>query len=192
MPALAGIEAAWGVTAGRRAVPGSGGGGPARGGPRDEPLPGHGRHRRDRPGHVPVPHGRAPGLLGRARPVRPPVRQPVPQAGQGKGQLLPARLLHPGRQRAARTETFLGERLRRLSKRIGGARARCAVARSILVIVWHLLKDPSARYADLGPDWHQRKTDRDKKAGNCLRQLRALGYDVTVTDLRPASGQAAA
>lgn len=36
---------------------------------------------------------------------------------------------------AARTETFLGERLRRLSRRLGGTRAKCAVARSILVII---------------------------------------------------------
>ena len=36
---------------------------------------------------------------------------------------------------AARTETFLGERLRRLSRRLGGNRAKCAVARSILVII---------------------------------------------------------
>jgi transposase len=88
---------------------------------------------------------------------------------------------------AARTESFLGERLRRLSKRSGGARARCAVARSILVIVWHLLSDPAARYTDLGPDWHQRKTDRDKKARGHLRQLRALGYHVTLTEAEPAA-----
>jgi transposase len=83
---------------------------------------------------------------------------------------------------AAKTATFLGARLRRLSKRIGGARARCAVARSILVIVWHLLSDPAARYADLGADWHERKTDRDKKIRGHLRQLRALGLQVTVTE----------
>jgi transposase len=83
---------------------------------------------------------------------------------------------------AARTDTFLGERLRRLSRRAGGARARCAVARSILVIVWHLLKDPAARFTDLGADWHQRKTDRDKKISGHLRQLRALGLEVTVTE----------
>jgi len=83
---------------------------------------------------------------------------------------------------AARTDTFLGERLRRLSRRVGGARARCAVARSILVIVWHLLNDPSARFVDLGADWHQRKTDRDKKIAGHLRQLRALGLQVTVTE----------
>ena len=46
---------------------------------------------------------------------------------------------------AARTDTFLGERLRRLSRRLDGNRARCAVARSILVIVWHLLASPDDR-----------------------------------------------
>ena len=82
---------------------------------------------------------------------------------------------------AARTETFLGERLRRLSRRLGGNRAKCAVARSILVIIWHLLADPAARFTDLGPDWHERKADRDRKIRAHLRQLQALGLDVTVT-----------
>jgi transposase len=82
---------------------------------------------------------------------------------------------------AARTDTFLGERLRRLSRRLGGNRAKCAVARSILVITWHLLADPSARFRDLGPDWHARKGDRDRKIRAHLRQLQALGLDVTIT-----------
>jgi transposase len=82
---------------------------------------------------------------------------------------------------AATTGTFLGERLRRLSRRLGGGRARCAVGRSILVIIWHLLADPSARFADLGPDWHARSGDRDRKIQAHLRQLRALGLDVTIT-----------
>ena len=82
---------------------------------------------------------------------------------------------------AARTETFLGERLRRLSRRIGGNRAKCAVARSILIIIWHLLANPEARFTDLGADWHQRKTDRDRKIRTHLRQLQALGLDVTIT-----------
>jgi transposase len=82
---------------------------------------------------------------------------------------------------AARTSTFLGERLRRLERRLGGARARCAVGRSILVIVWHLLNDPQARYTDLGPGWHDLATSRDKKIRSHLRQLQALGLQVTVT-----------
>ena len=82
---------------------------------------------------------------------------------------------------AAKTATFLGERYRRLHNRIGGTRAQCAVARSVLVIIWHLLSDPAARYTDLGPGWHTRKTDRDRKIRTHLRQLQALGLQVTVT-----------
>jgi len=56
-----------------------------------------------------------------------------------------------------------------------------AVGRSILIIIWHLLADPEARYTDLGADWHARKTDKDKKTRNLIRQLQALGHDVTIT-----------
>jgi transposase len=82
---------------------------------------------------------------------------------------------------AASTDTFLGERLRRLSRRLGGNRARCAVGRSILVIIWHLLADPSARFTDLGAGWHDARAGRDRKVRAHLRQLQALGLDVTVT-----------
>ena len=82
---------------------------------------------------------------------------------------------------AARTETFLGERLRRLSRRLGGNRAKCAVARSILVIIWHLLERSRGQVRRLGPDWHERKADRDRKIRAHLRRLQALGFDVTIT-----------
>ena len=82
---------------------------------------------------------------------------------------------------AARTETFLGERLRRLSRRLGGNRAKCAVARSILVIIWHLLASPETRFTDLGPDWHDRTTSRDRKIRAHVRQLQALGLNVELT-----------
>jgi transposase len=82
----------------------------------------------------------------------------------------------------AGTDTFLGERLRRLARRIGGNRARCAVGRSILVIIWHLLADPGARFADLGPGWHDRKAGRDRKIRAHVRQLQALGLHVQLTE----------
>jgi hypothetical protein len=41
------------------------------------------------------------------------------------------------------TSAFLGERLRRLSRRLGGNRAKCAVALSVLVIIWR--QRPAAR-----------------------------------------------
>jgi transposase len=57
---------------------------------------------------------------------------------------------------AARTKTFLGSRYHRLARRRGKPRALVAVGNSILVIAWHLLSDPDARFTDLGPDWHDR------------------------------------
>jgi transposase len=57
---------------------------------------------------------------------------------------------------AARTKTFLGSRYHRLARRRGKQRALVAIGNSILTIAWHLLSDPDARFADLGPDWHDR------------------------------------
>jgi len=82
---------------------------------------------------------------------------------------------------AARTDTFLGERYRRIARRRGAARAQVAVARSILVIIWHLLNDPAARYHDLGPAHYHATTDKARKARSHIRQLEALGYQITIT-----------
>jgi transposase len=81
---------------------------------------------------------------------------------------------------AAKTDTFLGERYRRLVRRRGKQRALVAVARSILVIVWHLLNDPDARYVDLGSDSYTRRLDPDRKTRDLVRQLQALGHNVTL------------
>lgn len=45
---------------------------------------------------------------------------------------------------------------RRLVKRRGHGKALVAVARSMLVVVWHLLSDADARFRDLGADYHLR------------------------------------
>ena len=52
---------------------------------------------------------------------------------------------------AGRTNTFLGERYRRIAKRRRTQRALVAVGNSVLTIVWHLLADPNAWSCDLGP-----------------------------------------
>jgi transposase len=82
---------------------------------------------------------------------------------------------------AARTTTFLGERYSRIARRRGKAKAQVAVARSILVIIWHLLKNPEARYTDLGHGYYQARTDVDRKIRNHTHQLEALGFTVTLT-----------
>jgi hypothetical protein len=53
---------------------------------------------------------------------------------------------------AARTDSFPGARYRRIAKRRGQQKAIVAVGNSVPVIVYHLLADPAATFADLGGD----------------------------------------
>jgi transposase len=85
---------------------------------------------------------------------------------------------------AAKTNTFLGERYRRIVKRRGKLKALVAVARSILVIIWNMLNDPTARYADLGADYHATRINTERRTRNYVTQLMAMGYRVT---LEPAA-----
>lgn len=98
----------------------------------------------------------------------------------GKGNRYLKSVLGEAAAAAANTDSFLGERYRRLVKRRGKLKALVAVARSILVIVWHLLADPSARYRDLGPDYHTSRIDKNRRRRHLVRQLEALGYTVTL------------
>jgi transposase len=99
----------------------------------------------------------------------------------GKGNPYLKGVLGEAAAAAARTDTFLGERYRRIVKRRGKLKALVAVARSILVIIWHLLADPAARYHDLGAGYHASRIDKGKKVRNHIRQLEALGYTVALT-----------
>jgi transposase len=88
---------------------------------------------------------------------------------------------------AARSETFLGERYRRIARRRGKRKALVATARAILVIIYHLLADPSARYHDLGPDYYEDRVNTERKIRNHVRQLQALGLTVTITPAEDAA-----
>jgi len=70
---------------------------------------------------------------------------------------------------------------RHLHRRRGGARATVAVGRSILVIIWHLLANPDARYHDLGLDYVRQRTGPQRRTRAHVHQLEALGYTVTLT-----------
>jgi hypothetical protein len=100
--------------------------------------------------------------------------------GQGNGYLRGS--LGQAALGASRTATFLGERYHRIARRRGKAKAQVAVARSILIIIWHLLADPAARFNDLGPGYYQARTGKDKKIKNHIRQIEALlGHAITIT-----------
>ena len=110
---------------------------------------------------------------------------PVTRGGKtGKGNPYLKGALGEAAAAAAKTDTFLGERYRRIVKRRGKLKALVAVARSILVIVWQLLSDPSARFCDLGSDHHVSRINIERRMRNHIAQLAAMGYRVT---LEPAA-----
>jgi transposase len=110
---------------------------------------------------------------------------PVTRGGKtGKGNPYLKGALGEAAAAAAKTDTFLGERYRRLVKRCGKLKALVAVARSILVIVWQLLTDITARFHDLGSDFHTRRIGTEKRIRSHVAQLTAMGYRVT---LEPAA-----
>ncbi len=89
------------------------------------------------------PTAGAPGVLGQTVPRAPSSPGPSARGGKtGKGNPYLKGALGEAAAAAARTDTFLGERYRRIVKRRGKLKALVAVARSILVIIWHLLADP--------------------------------------------------
>jgi transposase len=98
----------------------------------------------------------------------------------GHGNSYLARVLGNAAVAAGRTDTFLGERYRRIARRRGKKKAVVAIGRSILVIVWHLLTDPTARYTDLGSDFFETRISPERRKRGHIRQLEALGYKVTL------------
>ena len=83
-------------------------------------------------------------------------------------------------QAAARTtDTYLAAHFRVIRGRRGKAKAIGAVRHDILIAFWHITtkREP---YADLGPDWHQRRYSPDKQAQRLVRQLERLGHTVTL------------
>jgi transposase len=110
---------------------------------------------------------------------------PVTRGGKtGKGNPYLKGALGEAAAAAAKTDTFLGERYRRIVKRRGKLKALVAVARSILVIVWHLLADPTVGFHDLGPEYHTTRISIERRMRNHIAQLTAMGYHVT---LEPAA-----
>src|SRR5665213_2861938 len=102
----------------------------------------------------------------------------------GHGDRYLARVLGEAAVAASRTNTFLGERYRRIARRRGKKKAIVAVGRSILLIVWSILSDPETHYYHLGPGFYDSRTNPERKKRNHIRQLEALGYKVP---LQPAA-----
>jgi transposase len=80
---------------------------------------------------------------------------------------------------ASRTKnTYASAQYARLCARRGKKRAIVALAHSLLVAIYHMLKKRTP-YNDLGPDYFNR-IDPERKARYHQSQLRALGFDVEI------------
>jgi transposase len=98
----------------------------------------------------------------------------------GHGNRYLARVLGEAAVAASKTDSFLGERYRRIARRRGKKKAIVAIGRSLLTIIWHLLSDPEARYTDLGSDFYDKRINPERRKQAHIHQLEALGYKVTI------------
>jgi transposase len=81
----------------------------------------------------------------------------------------------------SRKQTFFTARYRRIAGRRGKKRAAIAIAHSLLVAVYHVLKD-GVVFQDLGPSYFDRRNS-DAILRRSLHRLQALGYKVTVESM---------
>ena len=83
--------------------------------------------------------------------------------------------------RAGRSKpNFFSARYKRLAARRGAKRAAMAVAHSILIAIYRMLKD-GTYFVDLGPN-HLDEVRRQAVAARSIRRLQELGYKITVEE----------
>ena len=87
---------------------------------------------------------------------------------------------------AARTkDTYLSSQFRQIAKRRGRRRAIVAVARTILVIAYHILAE-GAEYRELGADYFD-KLRPERLRRYYVKRLETLGYQVNIQAVEPAA-----
>jgi hypothetical protein len=76
-------------------------------------------------------------------------------------------------------DTYFAAQFKRLAVRRGVKRAIIAVAHSLLVVIYHLLRDGTL-YTELGGTFFEQH-DREATAQRSIRRLERLGYTVSLT-----------
>lgn len=82
-------------------------------------------------------------------------------------------------------ETYLAAQYQRLVKRLGKKKALVAVGHSILIIVYHVLKNKTS-YRELGGDYFDRRNITEQRK-RLIQKLESLGVKVTVEELPAAA-----
>ena len=80
---------------------------------------------------------------------------------------------------------YLSAQYHRLARRIGKKRAIVAVSHSLIVIIYHMLLE-NQDYHDLGPQFFE-TLDSTRQRDMAVRRLQALGYKVTLEELKEVS-----
>lgn len=80
-------------------------------------------------------------------------------------------------------KSYFAAQYRRLAGRRGKKRAVLAVAHSLLVVIYHVLRY-KVEYQDLGPDYFDR-LEPERMRRYLVKRLQTLGYDVTLTPKNP-------
>ncbi len=81
--------------------------------------------------------------------------------------------------------TYLGAQYRRLAGRRGKKRALVAVGHTILVMLYHVLRE-ATRYEELGEDYFDR-LDGERLTRSLVRRLQRLGHEVVLKPKEPAA-----
>ena len=82
-------------------------------------------------------------------------------------------------------DTYLGALYHRLAARMGKKRAAVALARKLLIIIYHILTTHEP-YHELGATYLQQR-DRQAIERRLVHRLQALGYDVVLQPKEPAA-----
>jgi len=82
------------------------------------------------------------------------------------------------------SSSYLAAQYHRLARRCGKHKAIVAVCHSLLVVIYHMLRDHRP-YQDLGPDYFER-LDATRLQRHYVRRLEQLGYDVTLAPTQVA------
>lgn len=70
--------------------------------------------------------------------------------------------------------TYFSAQFRRISSHRGKKRAYVAVAHSMLIAIYHILRD-GVKYQDLGADYYN-QFNKERKINAYLKKLKALGW----------------
>lgn len=114
---------------------------------------------------------------------------PVPECKENAGKKMSSRvrkgnkylkayLLECARAAIRNKQSYFYSRYQRIAARRGGKRALIAIAHTMLIVIYHMLRE-KVPYRDLGADYYS-VINQDKIIKKNLRSLEKLGVDVII------------